>query len=133
MSKIDAFSRVFIHKVKTRFYMDFQLMDNLTMTAYIDLFILKNMGATIIDFRVCSPLVKCKNFIFSGFIDTLMYGFSRTGVTIYCYFGLKFNDNTCCEVIWKRRYNENEIMTTNKLPGLHLFFNYRYFPHTKSV
>jgi hypothetical protein len=28
-----------------------------------------------------------------------MYGFSSTGVTIYCYFGLKFNDNTCCEVI----------------------------------
>jgi hypothetical protein len=46
--------------------------------------------------------------MFSGFIDTLMYGFSGTGVTIYCYFGLKFNDNTCCEVIWKRRYNEND-------------------------
>ena len=35
--------------------------------------------------------------MFSGFIDTLMYGFSSTGVTIYCYFDLKFNDNTCCE------------------------------------
>jgi hypothetical protein len=74
----------------------------------------KNMGAAIIDFRVCSPLVKCQNLLFSGFIDTLMYGFSRTGVTIYCYFGLKFNDNTCCEVICKRRYNDNDIMTTNK-------------------
>ena len=51
MSKIDAFSRVFIHKVKTRFYMDFQLMDDLNMTEYIDLFILKNMRATIIDFE----------------------------------------------------------------------------------
>jgi hypothetical protein len=48
---------------------------------------------------VCPPLVKCQNLMFSGFIDTLMYGFSSTGVTIYCYFGLKFNDNTCCEVI----------------------------------
>jgi hypothetical protein len=49
----------------------------------IDLFILKNMGAAIIDFRVCPPLVKCQNLMFSGFIDTLMYGFSSTGVTIY--------------------------------------------------
>jgi hypothetical protein len=48
----------------------------------------------------------------------LMYGFSSTGVTIYCYFGLKFNDNTCCEVICKQRYNDNDIMTTNKLPML---------------
>jgi hypothetical protein len=32
------------------------------------------MGAAIIDFRVCPPLVKCKNLMFSGFIDTLMYG-----------------------------------------------------------
>jgi hypothetical protein len=47
---------------------------------------LKNMGAAIIDFRVCPPLVKCQNLMFSGFIDTLMYGFSSTGVTIYCYF-----------------------------------------------
>ena len=47
-------------------------------------------------------------------------------------FGLKFNDNTCCEVICKRRYNDNDIMTTNKLPGMY-FFNYRYIPHTKSV
>ena len=88
----------------------------------IDLFILKNMGAAIIDFRVCPPLVKCKNLMFSGFIDTLMYGFSSTSVTIYCYFGLKFNDNTCCEVICKRRYNDNDIMATNKLPGMYFFF-----------
>ena len=54
----------------------------------IDLFILKNMGAAIINFRVCPPLVKCQNLMFSGFIDMLMYGFSSTGVTIYCYFGL---------------------------------------------
>ena len=60
----------------------------------IDLFILKNMGVAIIDFRVCPPLVKCQNLMFSGFIDTLMYGLSSTGVTIYCYFGLKFNNNT---------------------------------------
>ena len=99
----------------------------------IDLFILKNMGAAIIDFRVCLPLVKCQNLLFSGFIDTLMYGFSSTGVTIYCYFGLKFNDNTCCEVICKRRYNDNNIMTTNKLPGMYFFFNYLYIPHTQSV
>ena len=99
----------------------------------IDLFILKNMGAAIIDFRVCPPLVTCQNLLFSGFIDTLMYGFSSTGVTIYCYFGLKFNDNTCCEVICKQRYNDNDIMTTNKLPGMFFFFNYRYIPHTKSV
>jgi hypothetical protein len=46
----------------------------------------------IIDFRVCPPLVKCQIVVFLGFIDTLMYGFSSTGVTIYCYFGLKFND-----------------------------------------
>ena len=102
-------------------------------THSIDLFILKNMGAVIIDFRVCPPLVKCQNLMFSGFIDTLMYGFSSTGVTIYCYFGLKFNDNTCCEVICKRRYNDNDIMITNKLPGMYFFFNYRYIPHTKSV
>ena len=87
-------------------------------------FILKNMGVAIIDFRVCLPLVKCKNLMFSGFIDTLMYGFSSTGVTIYCYFCLNFNDNTCCEVICKQRYNDNDIMTTNKLPGMFflLFF-----------
>ena len=91
------------------------------------------MGAAIIDFRVCPPLAKCQKNLFSGFIDTLMYGFSSTGVTIYCYFGLKFNDNTCCEVICKRRYNDNDIMTTNKLPGMYFFFNYRYIPHTKSV
>ena len=30
MSKINAFSRVLNQKVKTRFFMDFQLMDNLT-------------------------------------------------------------------------------------------------------
>ena len=46
-----------------------------------------------------------------------MYGFSSTGVTIYCYFGLKFNDNTCCEVICKR-----DIMTTNKLPGMYYYY-----------
>ena len=33
MSKINAFSRVLNQKVKTRFFMDFQLMDNLNMTA----------------------------------------------------------------------------------------------------
>jgi hypothetical protein len=87
----------------------------------VDLFILKNMGAAIIDFRVCPPLVKCKNLMFSGFIDTLMYGFSSTGVTLHCYFALKFNDNTCCEVICKWRYNDNDIMTTNKLPGMYFF------------
>ena len=91
------------------------------------------MGAAIIDFRVCPPLVKCQNIMFSGFIVTLMYGFSSTGVTIYCYFGLKFNDNTCCEVICKRRYNDNDIVTTNKLPGMYFFLNYRYMPHTKSI
>ena len=71
------------------------------------------MGVAIIDFRVCLPLVKCKNLMFSGFIDTLMYGFSSTGVTIYY----------CCEVICKQRYNDND-MTTNKLPGMFflLFF-----------
>ena len=70
--------------------------------------------------------------MFSGFIDTLMYGFSSTGVTIYCYFGLKFNDNTYCEVICKRRYNDNDVMTTNKLPGMYFFFfNYSYFPPYK--
>ena len=55
------------------------------------------------------------------FIDTLMYGFSSTGVTVCCYFGLKFNDNTCCEVICTRRYNDNNVMTTNKLPGMYFF------------
>ena len=86
------------------------------------------MGAAIIDFRVCPPLVRCQNIMFSGFIDTLMYGFSSTGVTIYCYFGLKFNDNTCCEVIYKRRYNDNDIMTTNKLPGMYFFLITVIFP-----
>jgi hypothetical protein len=81
----------------------------------IDLFILKDMGAAIIDFRVCPPLVKCQNLMFSGFIDTLMYGFSSTAVTIYCYFGLKFNDNTCCEVICKRRYNDNDLYSPYKI------------------
>jgi hypothetical protein len=33
MSKINAFSRVLNQKVKTRCFMDFQLMDNLNMTA----------------------------------------------------------------------------------------------------
>jgi hypothetical protein len=94
----------------------------------IELFILKNMGTTIIDFRVCPPLVKCKNLMFSGFIDAPMYGFSSTGVTIYCYFGLKLNDNTCCEVICKRRYNDNDIMTTNKLPCMYFFLITVIFP-----
>ena len=85
-------------------------------------------AAAIIDFRVCPPLVKCQHFMFLGFIDTLMYGFSSTGVTIYCYFGLKFNDNTCCEVIYKRRYNNNDIMTTNKLPGMYFFLITVIFP-----
>ena len=110
-----------------------KMTDQFRPELFDDLFILKNMGAAIIDFRVCSPLVKCQNLLFSGFIDTLMYGFSSTGVTIYCYFGLKFYDNTCCEVICKRRYNDNDIMTTNKLPGMYFFFNYRYIPNTKSV
>ena len=79
------------------------------------------MGAAIIDFRVCPSLVKCQNLMFSGFIDTLMYGFSSTSVTIYCYFGLKFNDNTCCEMICKWRYNDNDIMTTIKLPGMYYY------------
>jgi hypothetical protein len=30
------------------------------------------MGAAIIDFRVSPPLVKCKNLMFSGFIDTVI-------------------------------------------------------------
>jgi len=34
LSKINAFSRVLKQKVKTRFFMDSQLMDNLNMTAY---------------------------------------------------------------------------------------------------
>ena len=58
-------------------------------TSGMHLFILKNMGAAIIDFRVCPLLVKCQNLMFSGFIDTLMYCFSSTGVTIYCYFGIR--------------------------------------------
>ena len=37
MSRINAFSRVLNQKVKTRFFMDFQLMDNLNMTAEKDL------------------------------------------------------------------------------------------------
>jgi hypothetical protein len=86
------------------------------------------MGTTIIDFRVCPPLVKCKNLMFLGFIDAPMYGFSSTGVTIYCYFGLKLNDNTCCEVICKRRYNDNDIMTTNKLPCMYFFLITVIFP-----
>jgi hypothetical protein len=49
----------------------------------IDIFILKNMGAAIFDFRVWPPLVKCQNIMFSGFIDTLMYGFSSTGVLLF--------------------------------------------------
>ena len=107
----------FSHNLKT-----FIAIKGCTWNGSIDLFILKNMGAAIIDFRMCLPLVKCKNLMFSGFIDTLMYGFSSTGVTIYCYFGLKFNDNTCCEVICKQRYNDNDLMTTNKLPGMYFSF-----------
>ena len=30
------------------------------------------MGAAIIDFRVCPPLVKCKNLMFSGFMVSLV-------------------------------------------------------------
>jgi hypothetical protein len=36
MTKINAFSRALNQKVKTRFFMDFQLMDNLDMTAQHD-------------------------------------------------------------------------------------------------
>ena len=103
-------------------------MKNFYLSAHsIDLLILKNMGVAIIDFRVCPPLVKCQNIMFSVFIDTLMFGFSSTGVTLCCYFGLKFNDNTCCEVIYKRRYNHND-MTTNKLPGMYFFLITVIFP-----
>ena len=34
MSKINAFSRVLNRKGKTRFFMDFQLVDSLNMTAF---------------------------------------------------------------------------------------------------
>ena len=34
MNKINAFSRVLNQKVKTGFFMNFQLMDNFNMTAY---------------------------------------------------------------------------------------------------
>jgi hypothetical protein len=37
MSRINAFPRVLNQKVKTRFFMDFQLMDNLNMIAEKDL------------------------------------------------------------------------------------------------
>ena len=86
------------------------------------------MGAAIIDFRVWPPLIRCQNIMFSVFIDTLMYGFSSTGVTIYCYFGLKFNDNTCCQVIFKRIYIDNDVMTTNKLRGMYVFLITVIFP-----
>jgi hypothetical protein len=43
------------------------------------------------------------------------------------YFSGHFMTITCCEVIFKRRYNDNDIMTTNKLPGMYFFLNYRYF------
>ena len=92
--------------IDTIMFYDIRVNNNvLLFNTYIliDFFIRKNMGAAIIDFRVCLPLVKFQNIMFSGFIDTLMYGISSTGVTIYCYFGLKFNDNTFCEVICKRR------------------------------
>ena len=36
MTNINAFSRVLNQKVKTRFFMDFQLMDNLNMTEQPD-------------------------------------------------------------------------------------------------
>jgi hypothetical protein len=39
-----------------------------------------------------------------------------------------YNDNTCCEVIYKRRYNNNDIMTTNKLPGMYFFLITVIFP-----
>jgi hypothetical protein len=52
----------------------------------------------------------------------------RYYTAIYCYFGLKFNDNTCCEVIYKRRYNDNDIMTTNKLPGMYFVLITVIFP-----
>ena len=97
---------------------------------HIDLFILKNMGAAIIDFRVCLPLVKCQNLMFSGFIDTLMYGFSSTGVTIYCYFGLKFNDNTCCEVIFKRRYTLSSKSSGRKCSVIFRYKSIRHVWHT---
>jgi hypothetical protein len=91
------------------------------------LFLCEYWVAAITDFRVCPPLVKCQNVLFSGFIDTLMYVFSSTGVTIYSYFGLKFNDNTCCEVICKRRYNDNDI--THPTTG---YLDSRCYPELRS-
>jgi hypothetical protein len=79
----------------------------------LELFTLKNMGAAIIDFRVCPPLVKCQNLMFSGFIDTLMYGFSSTGVTIYCYFGLitpKYLFSKILNICWEYHGNRVGIM-----------------------
>jgi hypothetical protein len=46
-------------------------------TGYIDLFILKNMGAAIIDFRVCPPFVKCKNLMFSGNLYIYFFNFRQ--------------------------------------------------------
>ena len=90
----------------------------------IDLFILKNMGAAI---------VKVPKYYVLGVYRYANYGFSSTGVTIYCYFGLKFNDNTCCEVIYKRRYNNNDTMTTNKFPGMYFFLITVIFPIQISI
>ena len=93
----------------------------------IDLFILKNMGAAIIDFRVCPPLVKCKNLMFSGFMVSLVQVSQYTVISAW-------NSMITPAVKWfVNRYNDNDIMTTNKLPGIFFFFNYRYIPHTKSV
>jgi predicted RNA-binding protein len=77
----------------------------------------------------CLQYFTCMCFLdFIRYNKTLIaYGFRKyENVFIHeyhnCYFGLKFNDNTCCEVICKRRYNDNDIMTTNKLPGMYIFF-----------
>jgi hypothetical protein len=84
--------------------------------------------------RIKRSILRYLLHMFLGFIDTLMYGFSSTGVTIYCYFGLKFNDNTwdvssCCNMCSSNLY-EMQIITFIQ-SGFHVYPSWNIF--TKSI
>jgi hypothetical protein len=70
------------------------------------------MGAAIIDFRVCPPLVKCKNLMFSGFMVSLVQVSQYTVISAW-------NSMITPAVKW---FVNRDIMTTNKLPGIYFFF-----------
>jgi hypothetical protein len=97
------------------------------------------MGAAISDFRVCPPLANCKNLMFLGFIDTL-----NPNKNIPLESSVTSGETTRRKRRFSRHkeINRNQNYTVVNLSSndlkltwyvLYFFFNYGYFPNTKSV